>query len=231
MARSSSRAPPSCWWRCCGGRGSPSAVLLRPAVASGRPHHPPRGVIGVTFIGATVLWSVIPTHRGDCPIAWDETWWATAGRLVGVRTVALNLRVDAFLYPALLAIGLGLASVALVLAFRPVVDRHRSTGRTDTTERVADIVRRLGTERSTTRRPQATSRPSSNATVWWRTRSTAVSAWCPPTRYASPRSVTSYGPCFAVSRTTAAGRWPCSGPVKSGSVSLPPVRHARAVHR
>ena len=103
------------------------------------------GVIAVTFISATVLWSVIPTHRGGRPITWDEAWWAAAGRLVGVRTVALNPRVDAFLYPALLAVGLGLASVALVLAFRPVVDRRRSSGRTDTTERAADIVRRLGT--------------------------------------------------------------------------------------
>ena len=30
------------------------------------------GVIGVTFIGATVLWSVIPTHRGGRPITWDQ---------------------------------------------------------------------------------------------------------------------------------------------------------------
>ncbi len=103
------------------------------------------GVIGVTFIGATVLWSVVPTHRGRSPITWDQAWWATAGRLVGVRTVALNARVDAFLYPALLAIGLGLALVALVLAFRPVVDRHRTSDRSDTTERADDIVRRLGT--------------------------------------------------------------------------------------
>jgi lysylphosphatidylglycerol synthetase-like protein (DUF2156 family) len=103
------------------------------------------GVVAVTFIGATVLWSVIPTHRGGRPITWDEAWWATAGRLAGVRTVALNPRVDAFLYPALLAIGLGLASVALLLAFRPVVDRRRSSGRTDTGERAADVVRRLGT--------------------------------------------------------------------------------------
>ena len=87
------------------------------------------GVLAVTCIGATVLWSVIPTHRGGRPITWATAWWATAGRLVGVRTVALNQRVDAFLYPALLAIGLGLAAVALVLAFRPVVDRRR-TGRT-----------------------------------------------------------------------------------------------------
>jgi lysylphosphatidylglycerol synthetase-like protein (DUF2156 family) len=102
------------------------------------------GVLGISIIGATVLWSVVPTHRGGQPITWDEAWWATVGRLVGIRTVALNPRVDAFLYPALLAIGLGLASVALVLLFRPVVDRHRGAGRTGTTERAGDVVRRRG---------------------------------------------------------------------------------------
>jgi len=102
------------------------------------------GVLGITCIGATVLWSVVPTHRGGRPITWLEAWWATAGRLVGISTVALNSRVDAFLDPALLAIGFGLASVALVLVFRPVVDRRRSSGRTNTTERAADIVRRRG---------------------------------------------------------------------------------------
>jgi lysylphosphatidylglycerol synthetase-like protein (DUF2156 family) len=103
------------------------------------------GVVAVTCIGATVIWSVTPTRPEDHPISWTEAWWATAGRLVGIRTVALNPKVDAFLYPALLAIGLGLASVALVLAFRPVVDRRRSGVRTDTTARAADVVRRRGT--------------------------------------------------------------------------------------
>jgi len=102
------------------------------------------GVVGVTFIGAMVLWSVVPTHLNGRPISWTEAWWATAGRLVGIQTVALNPRVDAFLYPALLAVGLGLASVALVLAFRPVVDRRRSGARADTAERAADVVRRRG---------------------------------------------------------------------------------------
>jgi lysylphosphatidylglycerol synthetase-like protein (DUF2156 family) len=102
------------------------------------------GVVGITLIGAAILWSVVPTHRGDRPISLAQAWWATAGRLVGIRTEALNPRVDAFLYPALLAIGLGLAAVALVLVFRPVVDRRRSGLRTNTAERAADIVRRRG---------------------------------------------------------------------------------------
>ena len=102
------------------------------------------GVLGISFIGATVLWSVVPTHRGHQPISWSQAWWATAGRLVGIRTVALNPRVDAFLYPALLAIGLGLAFVALVLLFRPVVDRHRSSRHSATTEQAGDVVHRRG---------------------------------------------------------------------------------------
>jgi lysylphosphatidylglycerol synthetase-like protein (DUF2156 family) len=102
------------------------------------------GVLGISFIGATVLWSVVPAHRGGQPMSWSEAWWATTGRLIGIRTVALNPRVDAFLNPALLAIGLGLACVALVLLFRPVVDRHRSSAPSATAERAADIVRRRG---------------------------------------------------------------------------------------
>jgi len=102
------------------------------------------GVLGISVVGATVLWSVVPTHRGGQPISWDRAWWATAGRLVGIRTVALNPRVDAFLYPALLAIGLGLASVALVLLFRPVVDRRRAGSHTGTTALAGDVVRRRG---------------------------------------------------------------------------------------
>lgn len=102
------------------------------------------GVLAVTMIGATVVWSVVPTHHDRQPITWTTAWWATAGRLVGVRTVALNQRVDDFVYPALVAIGLGLAAVALVLAFRPVVDRRRSATHTGGAGRAADIVRRCG---------------------------------------------------------------------------------------
>ena len=84
------------------------------------------GGLAVTMLGATVLWNVIPVKRGGRPISWPEAWWATVGRLAGIRTVAIDPRVDAFMYPALLAVGLGLASAALVLLFRPVVDRRRS---------------------------------------------------------------------------------------------------------
>ena len=91
-----------------------------------------------------MLWSVVPTHRGGRPITWIQAWWATAGRLVGIKTVVLNSRVDAFLNPALNAIGFGLASVTLVLLFRPVVDRRRWMARTNAAERAADVVRRRG---------------------------------------------------------------------------------------
>ena len=52
---------------------------------------------------------------------------AVTGRMVGLRTVGLPHRLDEFLAPTLLAVGLGLALVGLILAFRPVVDR-RLTG-------------------------------------------------------------------------------------------------------
>ena len=139
------------------------------------------GVLAVTCIGATVLWSVIPTHRGGRPITWATAWWATAGRLVGVRTVALNQRVDAFLYPALLAIGLGLAAVVLVLAFRPVVDRRRTGGHSEIADRAADIVRRHGTGTLDYFALRATSSGSSTATRSSPTPSSAASAWSRPT--------------------------------------------------
>jgi lysylphosphatidylglycerol synthetase-like protein (DUF2156 family) len=62
--------------------------------------------------------------------------------MIGLRTVALPHRLDEFLAPTLFAIGLGLAIVALVLAFRPVVDR-RLVG-PGSQQRARDIVRRHG---------------------------------------------------------------------------------------
>ena len=102
------------------------------------------GVLAVTVIGATVIWSGRRRALARSPDLLDGA--------VGRRRPARRHRhggsepaSGAFLDPALLAIGLGLASVALVLAFRPVVDRRRSVGRGDTAERAADVVRRRGT--------------------------------------------------------------------------------------
>ncbi len=76
------------------------------------------------------------------------SWWvalqATTERLVGIRNVPLPDRLDDFLSPSLLAIGIGLVAVTLFLLSRPVVDRRLSTGRA-AEFRARDIVRRHGT--------------------------------------------------------------------------------------
>jgi len=68
---------------------------------------------------------------------------AVAERLVGIHTIALPGRVDGFLSPGLLAVGLLLVVVAVLLATRPAVVRAQSVGWA--AERHArDIVRRHG---------------------------------------------------------------------------------------
>jgi lysylphosphatidylglycerol synthetase-like protein (DUF2156 family) len=70
-------------------------------------------------------------------------------RLVGVTAIALPDRTDDFVSPALVAVGLSVALIALYLVTRPVVDR-RLSGRHTTAERRAaelrarDLVRRHG---------------------------------------------------------------------------------------
>ncbi len=89
---------------------------------------------------------------------------AAAERLVGLHTVVLPDEVDDWVSPGLLAVGIGLALVALYLLTRPVVDRRLSAGRAGTADaaagtaglravsarraaehRARDIVRRHGT--------------------------------------------------------------------------------------
>jgi lysylphosphatidylglycerol synthetase-like protein (DUF2156 family) len=68
---------------------------------------------------------------------------AVVERLVGVQSVALPDRLNDFLAPSLLAIGFGIAVVALLLATRPLVDRRRSAGHAAWAG-ARDIVRRHG---------------------------------------------------------------------------------------
>lgn len=62
---------------------------------------------------------------------------------MGITTVHLPGRVDRFVSPALLSIGIALVVVALYLLTRPVVDRRLSSGRA-AEFRARDIVRRHG---------------------------------------------------------------------------------------
>ena len=102
------------------------------------------GVVGITVV--TWILVILTVHYDH---AWHQSlpWWragqAVVERLVGVQTVVLPDRLDDFLAPSLLTIGIGLAAIAAVLATRPVVDRRRSAGRAAQL-RARDIVARHG---------------------------------------------------------------------------------------
>lgn len=68
---------------------------------------------------------------------------AVSERLIGLHAVSLPPRLDGFLTPTLLAIGMSLAAIALMLATRPVVDRRFTSGRA-ADMRARDIVKRHG---------------------------------------------------------------------------------------
>ncbi len=101
------------------------------------------GVVGITVITSVL---VELTLRFDLDLPRVPLWragQAVLERLVGLRGVPLPDRLDDFLSPSLLAIGVSLAVVAVMLATRPLVDRRRSAGRAAET-RARDIVRRHG---------------------------------------------------------------------------------------
>jgi lysylphosphatidylglycerol synthetase-like protein (DUF2156 family) len=58
------------------------------------------------------------------PVPIHQALLAVLERMVGVQSVVLPPRLDRFLSPTLLAVGLGLAVAALVVVSRPVVDRR-----------------------------------------------------------------------------------------------------------
>ncbi|HXQ75381.1 MAG TPA: phosphatidylglycerol lysyltransferase domain-containing protein [Acidimicrobiales bacterium] len=101
------------------------------------------GVIGITVITTVV---VELTLRFDLHRPHLSLWRcgeAVIERLVGITSIALPDRLDDFLAPSLLTVGISLSVVAVLLATRPVVDRRRSGGRAAET-RARDIVRRHG---------------------------------------------------------------------------------------
>jgi hypothetical protein len=101
------------------------------------------GVVGITVITSVI---VELTLRFDLDRPRVPLWragQAVLERLVGLRGVPIPDRLDDFLSPSLLAIGVSLAVVAVMLATRPLVDRRRSAGRAAET-RARDIVRRHG---------------------------------------------------------------------------------------
>lgn len=102
------------------------------------------GAVGVTILTTAVVELSLRLMR--VPHHFVALWQAAygvAGRLVGVPVTTLPDRLNDFLGPSLLAVGIGLAVVAVLLATRPVVDRRLTTGRA-AEARARDIVRRHG---------------------------------------------------------------------------------------
>jgi lysylphosphatidylglycerol synthetase-like protein (DUF2156 family) len=100
------------------------------------------GAVGVTGFSTLVLWfgvAIYRTHHLHSNVqslSFSSAFLASAGGLVGINSVTLPDPVGDFLNPALLAAGLGLAAVALLLVFRPVVDRRRIRRSPGSTNRV-----------------------------------------------------------------------------------------------
>ncbi len=101
------------------------------------------GVVGITVITSVVVELTLRFDLNRHHLSLWQCGQAVVERLVGIRTMALPDRLDDFLGPSLLTVGIGLAVVAVLLATRPVVDRRRSGGRAAET-RARDIVRRHG---------------------------------------------------------------------------------------
>jgi len=89
------------------------------------------GAVGATAFSTIALWLGVAFYRHDHhhthvhSLPFGSAFLASAGGLVGINSVKLPDMVADFTDPALLAVGLGLAAVALLFVFRPVVDRRR----------------------------------------------------------------------------------------------------------
>ncbi len=100
-------------------------------------------IVGITLVTTASI--EIFSHLGhhQMPVGWWAALGAVSERLLGFRSVALPPRMDRFLAPALLAVGITLVVLVLYLVTRPVVDRRLTTGRA-AEFRARDIVRRHG---------------------------------------------------------------------------------------
>ena len=100
------------------------------------------GIVGITVITTVAVELTLRFNLHQHLSLW-RCGEAVVERLAGFSSIALPDRLQDFLGPSLLTLGIGLAVVAVLLATRPVVDRRRSGGRV-AEARARDIVRRHG---------------------------------------------------------------------------------------
>lgn len=86
------------------------------------------GLVAITVASTLAAELTLYLDRGRPQMALRLVAEAVAERLIGLQSLALPGRLNDFMAPSLLAIGFGIAVVALILATRPLVDRRRSEG-------------------------------------------------------------------------------------------------------
>ncbi|HMC41566.1 MAG TPA: phosphatidylglycerol lysyltransferase domain-containing protein, partial [Acidimicrobiales bacterium] len=122
-------------------RGAFTAAVDRPSRKAGLMTLAGGGLV-VTAL-ATGAVEFVTATRHPTRLALPRAVTAVVQRLVGVRAVALPHRLDEFLTPTLVAVALGLATLALWLAFRPVVQREGEGADQDSgLDKARDIVKR-----------------------------------------------------------------------------------------
>jgi len=89
---------------------------------------------GVMTVGAALLAIEVSGRVIRHPLpSWPHVLLAATEGLVGLHAVVLPDPIEDWAFPSLLAVGVGLALVALYLLTRPVVDRRLSSGRASST--------------------------------------------------------------------------------------------------
>ncbi len=101
------------------------------------------GIIGITLVTTASIETFTHIGHHQMHIGWWTALVGVSERLAGFQSVALPARMNRFLAPALLAVGLTLVALVLYLVTRPVVDRRLTSGRA-AEFRARDIVRRHG---------------------------------------------------------------------------------------
>ena len=105
-------------------------------------------IVAVAILAAFLGVELSNLRRGSLP-SWPLVLVGVTERLVGVSSVKLPDRIDDFISPVMLTIGVGVVATVLYLVTRPVVDRrlaNREHGdsREENSQRARDIVTRHG---------------------------------------------------------------------------------------
>ena len=117
--------------------------------ASLRATVPRLSLIGLVAVVASTIGIELSGRHGHQLASWPKVIFACVERMIGVSTVKLPEKIDDFVSPVMLSLGVALVVTTLYLITRPVVDRRLSQHASPTERRIAelrarDIVKRHG---------------------------------------------------------------------------------------